>query len=121
MAICKHLGRSVPARHKWRPSAAAVERAAGMFRALGDGPRLQLLQLLMEGEWCVSAIVTEVGEKFSTVSQRLRMLRQERLVVRRRAGTHIYYALADRHVADLVRNALAHAEEATPAANIKAK
>ena len=30
------------------------------------------------------------------------------LVARRRQGTHVYYALADRHVADLIRNALAH-------------
>jgi hypothetical protein len=36
----------------------------------------------------------------------------------KRKGTHIYYGLADRHVADLIPNALAHAAEleATPAA-----
>ena len=52
-----------------------------------------------------------LGEKFSTVSQRLRLLRGEGLVHRRREGTHIYYALADRHVVDLIHNALAHAAE----------
>jgi ArsR family transcriptional regulator len=52
-----------------------------------------------------------MGEKFSTVSQRLRVLRLEGLIVRRRAGTHLYYALADRHVAGLIYNALAHAAE----------
>ncbi|HEV3082290.1 MAG TPA: helix-turn-helix domain-containing protein, partial [Gemmataceae bacterium] len=52
-----------------------------------------------------------LGEKFSTVSQRLRMLRTEGLVKRRRAGNHLFYALSDRHVADLVQNALAHADE----------
>ena len=90
---------------------AALEPAALLFRALGDAPRLQLLQLLMQGEWCVSEMVNVLGEKFSTVSQRLRTLRNERLVKRRRKGTHLFYALADRHVADLVHNALAHADE----------
>jgi hypothetical protein len=78
---------------------------------MGDAPRLRLLVLLEHGERCVTEIVTAVHEKFSTVSQRLRLLRTEGLVTRRREGTHLYYALADRHVADLINNALAHAEE----------
>jgi ArsR family transcriptional regulator len=90
---------------------AAVDRAARLFRALGDGPRLRLLELLAHGERCVTDLVEELGEKFPTVSQRLRILRTEGLVVRRRQGTHLFYALADRHVADLIHNALAHADE----------
>lgn len=90
---------------------ASLERAAQLFRAMGDAPRLRILDLLKKGEWCVTEIVTAVNEKFSTVSQRLRILRREGLIVRRREGNHIYYALADRHVADLIRNALAHANE----------
>jgi len=92
-------------------SADAYERAASLFRAMGDTPRLRMLHLLAAGEMCVSAIVGHLGEKFSTVSQRLRLLRQEGLVVRRRQGTHLFYALADRHVADLLANALEHACE----------
>jgi ArsR family transcriptional regulator len=67
--------------------------------------------LLAGGEVCVSQIVTAVGEKFSTVSQRLRVLRTEGLVVRRRDKSHVFYALADNHVSGLVSNALAHAGE----------
>jgi ArsR family transcriptional regulator len=95
----------------------ALERAARLFRALGDAPRLQALQLLTQGECCVTEIVAAVGEKFSTVSQRLRILRTEGLVTRRREGTHLYYALADRHVSGLIDNALAHADklQAAPA------
>lgn len=89
----------------------ALERAAGLFRAMGDPARLRLLTLLMAGECCVTELVDDSGEKFSTVSQRLRVLRAERLVAKRRVGLHVYYTLADRHVADLVANALAHAKE----------
>jgi DNA-binding transcriptional ArsR family regulator len=78
---------------------------------MGDGPRLRLLDLLQGGERCVTEIVAAVNEKFSTVSQRLRVLRGEGLIARRREGNHIYYSLADRHVADLITNALAHARE----------
>ena len=78
---------------------------------MGDSPRLQVLEMLSHGERCVTEIVDAMGEKFSTISQRLRVLRTEGLVARRRDGNHLYYALADRHVADLIHNALAHADE----------
>ena len=78
---------------------------------MGDGPRLRTLQLLLHREWCVTELVTAMKEKISAVSQRLRLLRNERLVTRRREGSHVFYALADAHVADLIRTALAHAEE----------
>jgi ArsR family transcriptional regulator len=91
--------------------APSLERTAQLFRAMGDVQRLRLLELLKHGERCVTEIVAAMNEKFSTVSQRLRLLRGEGLVVRRREGTHIYYALADRHVAELIQNARAHANE----------
>lgn len=89
----------------------ALERAARLFRALGDTPRLQLLHALLSGEVCVGTLVTSLGQKFSTISQRLRILRSEGLVARRREGSHVYYTLADDHVKSLVSNALAHADE----------
>ena len=90
---------------------AALERAAQILRAIGDASRLRILELLKQRELCVTEIVAVVGEKFTTVSQRLKLLRSEGLIVRRRDGNHIYYALADRHVVDLILNALAHATE----------
>jgi DNA-binding transcriptional ArsR family regulator len=78
---------------------------------MSDAQRLRVLELLKHGERCVTEIVAAVNEKFSTVSQRLRLLRGEGLIVRRREGTHIFYALADRHVAELIQNARAHADE----------
>ncbi len=90
---------------------ASLERAAQLFRAMGDAPRLRILEMLKKGELCVTEIVAAANEKFSTVSQRLRVLRTEGLIIRRREGNHLFYALADRHVADLIQNALAHAIE----------
>lgn len=89
----------------------AIGRAAEILRAMGDVARLRILELLKHKELCVTEIVASVGEKFTTVSQRLKLLRNERLIVRRRKGNYLYYALADRHVVDLILNALAHAAE----------
>lgn len=85
-----------------------------LFKALGDEARLRTLDLLVAGEACVSELAETTGERVSTVSHRLRLLRAEGLVKRRREGRHIYYALTDRHVVELIENALVHAAEPTP-------
>jgi ArsR family transcriptional regulator len=89
----------------------ALDRASELFRAMGDTARLRLLALLSQGPACVSELAAIEGETISTISQRLRVLRSERLVTRRRDGKHINYALADQHVLDLVFSAMAHASE----------
>lgn len=89
----------------------ALARAAALFRACGDPERLRTLERLSHGELCVSELAAESREGLSTVSQRLRLLRSEGLVSRRRDGKHIYYALADGHVADLIKSALEHAAD----------
>lgn len=91
-------------------SAEDVERAATLFRALGDVTRLRLACHLGDGEWCVSELAAQQGTKLSTLSQQLRLLHQARIVTRRRDGKHVYYRLADAHVRDLVRAALDHAD-----------
>ena len=92
-------------------SPASLDRASRLFRAMGDLSRLRILELLQAGELCVTEIVGSLVEKFPTVSARLRLLKTEGLIVRRRDGNHIYYALADRHVVDLIHNAVEHANE----------
>ena len=89
----------------------AYGRAAAVFRVAGDVERLRLLTQLADSEWCVTELAHATGSNLSTVSQRLRVLRGEGLVTTRREGKHIYYSLADQHVAELVHNALAHAHE----------
>jgi len=87
----------------------ALAAAAAMFRALADPERLRLLVRLASGEACVTDLADE--SKLTTVSARLQTLHAVRLVSRRRDSRHIYYALADQHVLDLVRNAMEHADE----------
>jgi ArsR family transcriptional regulator, lead/cadmium/zinc/bismuth-responsive transcriptional repressor len=89
-----------------------LESAARLFRAMGDPGRLELLALLAQGEACVTELAAGQDDGMSTISQRLRVLHTEKLIRRRREGKHIFYALADQHVLEMVFNALAHAGEA---------
>ncbi len=86
-------------------------RAAGIFRALGDLSRLRLLSLLAKQEMCVTELTECLQDNLPAISQRLKLLRAERIVATRRQGKHIFYRLADSHVAHLIANGLAHGEE----------
>lgn len=93
------------------PSQQDIDRASALFRAMGEPSRLKLLAMLDQGERCVGEIADSLSDKLSTVSQRLKVLRAEGLISRRREGKHLFYCLADNHVSLLLRNALAHAGE----------
>ncbi len=92
-------------------SSSTFERAARLFETVGDVARLRLLLLLLQGEKSVGEIAAFTNEGLSTVSQRLRILKTENLITSRREGKHIYYKMADQHIADLVMSALQHASE----------
>lgn len=92
-------------------NAEACERAAAIFRALGDPQRLRLLIFLEAGEYCVSELCHTLNESMPAISQRLRLLKSERIVRSRRDGKHVFYALADEHISRLVTNGVMHAIE----------
>jgi DNA-binding transcriptional ArsR family regulator len=104
------------ARRRARAPNVAVDRAATLFRALGDASRIRLLELLLDGEHCVGDLAVDTTAPMSTVSQQLRLLRAEGIVARRRAGKHVYYAFADESVAAWLRAALS-GPRAEPAAS----
>ncbi len=87
------------------------ERAAAIFRAMGDVNRLRLLSLLAKKELCVTELTELLEDNLPAISQRLRLLRSERLVRTRRRGKHVFYSLSDNHIAELIANGLAHGEE----------
>ncbi len=101
----EHIGLAVEV------DAEACERAATIFRALGDPQRLRILVLLEASERCVSEVCQLLNEPMPAISQRLRLLKSERIVRSRRDGKHVYYALADEHICRLVTNAVLHAME----------
>lgn len=85
--------------------------AAGIFHALSDEARLRTLTLLSDKPSSVTHLADAMGERVGTVSARLKVLLQARLVSRSRQGQSAIYSLADEHVFQLIANALEHADE----------
>jgi rhodanese-related sulfurtransferase/DNA-binding transcriptional ArsR family regulator len=77
------------------------DQLARVGKALGSGKRLELLDLLAQGERTVEALAQVAGIGLTTTSAHLQTLKQAGLVAIRRDGRHIHYRLASPHVADL--------------------
>ncbi len=80
---------------------ALFEQLAGVGKALGNGKRLELLELLAQGPRGVVELAGAAGLGVTTTSAHLQTLRQAGLVSAEREGTTIRYSLADDHVASL--------------------
>lgn len=81
--------------------AALLEHVARVGKALGNGRRLQILDLLAQGERAVESIATATGMNVTTASANLQALKNGGLVQARRDGTRQYYRLAGEDVARL--------------------
>ena len=82
-----------------------VAPKARLFRALGDEPRLAVLEQLSDGERRVSDLAERLGVAQSSVSTHLATLHAAGLAVRRAEGRSVYYALAHPAVGALLRSA----------------
>ncbi|TQK51345.1 ArsR family transcriptional regulator [Streptomyces sp. SLBN-118] len=70
-------------------------------KALASGKRLELLDLLAQGERTVDALAKAAGLNLTTASAHLQTLKQAGLVATRREGVRIHYRLAGEDVAAL--------------------
>ena len=83
---------------------ALFDAFARTARALASGRRIELLDVLANGERTVEALAREVGLSVANTSQHLQVLRQAGLVASRREGTSVHYRLAGPEVFELWRN-----------------
>lgn len=84
---------------------------AAAFAILGDATRMRVLVALGSAELCVTDLAAATGVNRTTISHQLRVLREHRLVRRRREGKVVYYALDDDHVKTMVQLAAIHLAE----------
>jgi rhodanese-related sulfurtransferase/DNA-binding transcriptional ArsR family regulator len=71
--------------------------------SVASGRRIELLDVLANGERTVEALAGEAGLSVANTSQHLQVLRQAGLVASRRKGTSIHYRLAGPEVLELWR------------------
>ncbi|MEO8613392.1 MAG: metalloregulator ArsR/SmtB family transcription factor [Chloroflexota bacterium] len=80
----------------------SLEQLAELFKGLAHPTRLQILDLLREGEMCVCHIEATLSKRQAYVSQQLMTLREVGLVDSRRDGMQVYYRLTNSQIADLL-------------------
>lgn len=89
-----------------------ADALSSIFATLADPTRARLLHALaLADELCVCDLALLVGLSQSAVSHQLRLLRDRRVVARRKAGRIVYYRLADDHVRHVLTDGLRHVDE----------
>jgi ArsR family transcriptional regulator len=76
-----------------RHSPKEYRNGANVFKALGHPSRLLIVDVLADGELCVSDLTHLVGSDPSTVSNHLAVLRNVGLVVDEKRGQQVFYRL----------------------------
>lgn len=76
---------------------------AEFFKALAHPLRIQILELLSEGDKTVNEIQSIIGSQGSAVSQQLAILRSKNVVSSVKEGTSVIYSLRDSLVNDLLQ------------------
>jgi rhodanese-related sulfurtransferase len=77
---------------------------ARIGHALSSPKRIELIDLLSQGEKTVEQLAEYIATPIKNTSAHLRVLRQARLVETRRDGTYVYYRLADDDVFRLLQS-----------------
>ncbi|CAA7617092.1 metalloregulator ArsR/SmtB family transcription factor [Magnetospirillum sp. SS-4] len=100
---------------KSSPKLSILEQIAMVAKALGNPHRLDLLELLAQGERSVEGLAAASGLSFANTSQHLQVLRRSGLAVSRRSGLHVLYRTSGDDVLELLaalrRTAARHVEE----------
>jgi rhodanese-related sulfurtransferase/DNA-binding transcriptional ArsR family regulator len=82
---------------------ALFDEFARVGKALASGRRMELLDVLANGERTVEVLAGEGGLSVANASQHLQILRRAGLVATRREGTSVHYRLAGPEVFELWR------------------
>jgi rhodanese-related sulfurtransferase/predicted transcriptional regulator len=83
--------------------AALYDALAESAKALANGRRAELVDVLSQGERSVEELAEEIDQSVANTSQHLQRLLRSGLVQSRREGTRIYYSLSSPAVGELWR------------------
>lgn len=79
------------------------EQFARIAKAIANPHRLELVDLLAQGERNVEELANEAALSIANASQHLQALREAHLIIARKQGLRVYYRLADATVYQLVQ------------------
>lgn len=87
-----------------------LDELARVGKALGSASRLELLEVLAQGERSVETLAQAAGLSVANASRHLQVLREARLVEATKEGVFVFYRLAGPEVFDLTRSVRTLAE-----------
>ncbi len=93
-----------------RPKNLLYAQLARVGKAAASPRRLELLEVLAQGERVVEVLARETGQSVANTSHHLQVLRESGLVQARKAGLYVFYRLTEPGVYDLARMIRALAE-----------
>ncbi len=79
------------------------ERTAEFYRALANPVRLQIIQMLLDGELCQCEIHPSIRVSQSTVSSYLTQLVKSGILVSRKEGQKRLYKIANKKIPRLIK------------------
>jgi len=86
------------------PKHQLYEQFAQVAKALGHAHKLELLELLAQGERNVEALATVAGFTVANTSRHLQQLRRAGLITSRKDGLYVFYRVAGDDVIELLRS-----------------
>ena len=71
------------------------KKMAAMFKAFGDENRIQILELLRDGERCACMLLEEMKITQPTLSHHMKILCDSGIVVGRKEGKWMHYSISE--------------------------
>lgn len=71
------------------------EMQASVCAALGNAKRIQIIDLLQDGEKTAGTLVNEMGISKANLSQHLQVMKSKGLLLSRREGVSIFYRISN--------------------------
>ena len=85
-------------------SSSILGSKSSILKAIGDQTRLELLELLIDGEQTSSMIQEKLNKSQSTISQHLKTLIDANIITFKRGSRIRYYRIENRKFLDLLMN-----------------
>ena len=77
------------------------KRMAAMFKAFADENRIQILELLRDGERCACMLLEEMKITQPTLSHHMKILCDSGIVIGRKEGKWMHYSISEDGVKDM--------------------
>jgi len=84
--------------------------AAEILKAVAHPLRLQIVEVLTDGEMSVGEIVEALGEKQAITSQQLNLMKDKGVLTSRRDGAKVYYRIQNLNVIRVINCVYDHCD-----------